>query len=76
MKRKFLTTVLVFTIFFAGLGLFSIAGPGMSPPPPPGHGQDGDQPVPISSGFAVLAILGLGLGVKKLYDARKQFKVK
>jgi hypothetical protein len=75
MKHKRLTSVLVFTIYFAVLGLFSI-GQGMPPPPPPGHGSDGDQPVPVSSGFAVLAVLGLGLGGKKLYDARKQFKLK
>ena len=73
MKNKILTSLLIFTIFFASKGFLSI-GQGVPPPPPPG-GSDGDQPVPISSGLAVLAILGLGLGVKKLYDARKKYKI-
>jgi hypothetical protein len=71
MKNKILTSVIIFIIFFAGLGFFGIGQ--VPPPPPPGHGEGGDQPVPISSGLAVLAILGLGLGAKKLFDARKRF---
>ena len=74
MKNTILKSLLIFTMFFAGPGLFSI-GQGVPPPPPPG-GHEGDQPVPINSGLAVLAVLGLGLGVKKLYDARKRFRVK
>jgi len=73
MKRKILTTVMVFTVFFIGLGIFANC---QAPPPPPPGGQQGDQPLPLGSPLAVIAILGIGLGVKKLYDANKKFNIK
>ncbi len=73
MKNKTLKKLLVFTLFYAGLGLFSL-GQGVPPSPPTG-GWDGDKPVPVTSEFVVVSIQSVGLGVKKLYDASMEYKV-
>jgi len=53
---------------------FSVAAqPKSGPPPPPGDDEDGDQPVPLGNGLAIMAVMGLAYGAKKLYDARKDF---
>jgi hypothetical protein len=49
-----------------------------SPPPPPAHGQTGNQVpgggAPIGGGALILALLGAGYGVAKLYSKNKTEK--
>ena len=63
----------VLLIMFALFSFSVAAQPQPSPPGPPGEDQSGDQPAPLGNGLAILAVLGLAYGAKKLYDARKDF---
>lgn len=60
-------------IFFCLLFLKSFAsiaqGPGF--PPPGGGGIPGQEGIPVDGGITILAAAGIGFGVKKLRDARK-----
>jgi len=44
-------------------------GPGF--PPTPGGGVPGQEGIPVDGGITILAAAGIGFGVKKLRDARK-----
>jgi len=72
MKRSLVKKFALITTMVLTAGVLSA----QTPPPPPNHAQPSNQPVPVGSGLAVLAVLGLGLGAKKLYDARKRYKKK
>jgi hypothetical protein len=63
----------VLLVMFALFSFSVAAQPQPSPPPPPGEDRSGDQPAPLGNGLAILAVLGLAYGAKKLYDARKDF---
>jgi len=69
MQRKKICRAVLLTILalvFAGYGA-------IAQPPPPDHGEEDDQQAPVGSGLAILLIMGVAYGTKKVYDARKKF---
>jgi hypothetical protein len=63
---RILITFLLF--IFISKALYSQGGP---VPPTPGGGIPGQEGIPVDGGITILVAAGIGFGVKKIKDARK-----
>ncbi len=67
--KPILTLLLMLCLGFGAMG---------QPPPPSQHGQESNQGrgAPIGDGWIILLVLGAAYGAKKIYDARKHYRLK
>ncbi len=75
-RKKILNQTFALLFFFAISNSIYAQDPPSDPPPLPGHGQSGNQPpgggTPIGSGLILLVAMGLGYGLKKYNDNKRE----
>ncbi len=68
MFKKYITTVLVISLFFVSTEMFAQCPPGQAPHPVTGQCRPVGPGVPVDGGIALLLAAGIAFGIKKIRD--------